>query len=249
MKPILFISDLHLSEDTLDLNQQFQRFLDEIAVDAYALYILGDFFDYWIGDDLADEWALSIAASLQKLAKKGVKLYFLPGNRDFLMGNSYLTKAGCELLPDPTFLKLDNHTILLKHGDDLCRLDKKHQWFRRLTRMSLITRLFLSLPAKLRKRIACFLRDNSGARTLPRYKMQVGRSDIVKELKRNSALVMIHGHTHTPMIDYYQDKQGTQFQHIILPDWGSEWGYLCYTCINSFQLVINKLGVSHHESS
>lgn len=241
MKPILFISDLHLSEERPDLNRQFQRFLSETAVKAESLYILGDFFDYWIGDDLADDWSLHIASALQKLARTGVNIFFLPGNRDFLIGERFLEKAGCQLIADPSVIQLNDQIILLKHGDDLCLFDKKHQWFRRLSRMPLIKKWFLSLPAKFRKRIACFLRENSGARSLPAYKMQVVSTEIVKELIRHKASVMIHGHTHTPMVDYYHHEDGTELQHIILPDWGKKWGYLCYNCINGFQLVITDL--------
>jgi UDP-2,3-diacylglucosamine hydrolase len=239
MSDVLFISDLHLSEDTTRLNQLFSRFLVEKAAFCDSLYILGDFFDYWVGDDLSTPWANDLAGELKKISAKGVKLFFLPGNRDFLVGQAYLQKAGLTLLPDPTLITLGNNKVLLKHGDDLCSLDKRHQVFRAITRTRLIKRLFLSLSAKKREKIALFLRQNSGAKHLPMAKMRPQKAAIVKELQRGGAKTMIHGHTHRHMIELYTESSH-QLQHIVLPDWGKDWGYLCYNQTNGFQLKLNK---------
>src|SRR5688572_21603023 len=143
--PALFISDLHLSEERPGANERFFSLLEHEARDAAALYILGDFFEYWIGDDdLAWPFHAVIAGSLRELSRSGVALYFMHGNRDFLIGERFCAVTGARLLDDPTVIDLEGEKTLLMHGDTLCTDDLDYQGWRRTARSPAWQQAFLA---------------------------------------------------------------------------------------------------------
>lgn len=203
----LFISDLHLSVNQPALTRLFLYFIQHWAVKAKTLYILGDLFESWVGDDDVSPYQEQIASALAELTTKGVKTYFMPGNRDFLIGKSFIKKMRCELLPDPTLITLYGIPTLLMHGDSLCTLDKNYMAFRRLNRMRFIQLLFLQLPLGVRRKFARYLRagGNSGTRSYdPKY--DVVMNALLKEINQFSAQWIIHGHTHQPCIQLFNEK-------------------------------------------
>lgn len=240
MTTVAFISDLHLSEETVALNQCFSEFLSQAISEFTTLYILGDFFADWAGDDLMNPWHLAIAEELKQAQGQGLSIYFLPGNRDFLIGERFLHLSGMKYLADPTVITLNNEKVLLKHGDDLCTGDKLHQLFHAVTRGKLFKWLFLKIPGRFRRKIVSGVRGKSQQRQLPFSKMQCAESAIVKSLQRNGADRLICGHTHQPMISYYHVKS-PQYAVIILPDWGKNWGYLCYNQTHGYALQIKPV--------
>ncbi len=156
-----FISDLHLSAKRPATSALFLKFLALEAKNADALYILGDLFESWVGDDNHNTHDEEIIEGLAKLARSGIPLYFMHGNRDFLIGDQFVARTHCTLLPDPSVVHLYQKKILLTHGDQLCTLDKKYQRFRRIVRHPFSQKFFLKLPLGLRRTIAKILRTKS----------------------------------------------------------------------------------------
>ena len=141
-----FISDLHLTPDRRAVTTLFLDFLQDIAADAESVYILGDLFEYWIGDDAVDVVGQTIAfEAIQRTAGSGIPVYFIPGNRDFLVGSGFEDQTGCRLLPDPSTITIDGARILLMHGDSLCTDDTAHQQFRSLVNDAEWQRNFLAV--------------------------------------------------------------------------------------------------------
>ncbi len=240
MSETLFISDLHLSAETNRLTTLFFEFLDVECRQADTLYILGDLFDYWLGDDLMGDFELELCRNLQKASKRGLKIYFLPGNRDFLVGRRFFQLSGSKRLRDSSCINLDGKKVLLKHGDDLCTLDKLHQRFRRLTSKPWVQKLFLALPKQKRREIAVKIRKKGRSRDLSQAEVDVVDTQIVKEMQRFSANVLIHGHTHQPMVRYLSTKSAI-YNHVVLPDWDKKWGYLSYTFGKDFKLIYKQV--------
>src|SRR5690554_3813359 len=164
----LFISDLHLEAERPDITRAFLRFLDEQASQADALYILGDFFEVWLGDDNPDPLADQISAALLSLSQSGVPVFVMHGNRDFLIGRDFCRRSGCTLLPDPTLIDLRGERVLLMHGDSLCIDDIGYMRMRRWLRNPLSLFILRHLPLTTRHRIGRKLRNESQTRT--RYK-------------------------------------------------------------------------------
>ena len=225
----VFISDLHLSKHYSHLNRLFDTFIQTILEEKItdAVYILGDFFDIWFGDDLAGDWELHIAESLTRLTSAGIPVYFMRGNRDFLMGESFLKRANITLLPDPTVIPLYGKKLILKHGDDLCTEDRQYQFFRKIVRSTFIKRSYLLLPAICRKRIAKWIRQNSQNRGMRDIYAKVSTPLVEQLLVDNQADILIHGHTHCPQI---------QKQHIILSDWNERGNQLVFSSNGEFRL-------------
>ena len=141
-----FISDLHLSESTTSLNNAFDDFLSHCAKNPpNKLYILGDLFDYYLGFDVAAKWGAELAFKISKLKQQGIEVYFLPGNRDFLVEKSFLKASKVTLLEDPCHITLNNKKVMLSHGDFLCINDLKHQKFRKISQSKLVKFIFLRL--------------------------------------------------------------------------------------------------------
>lgn len=214
-----FISDLHLSAQEPGITHAFLNFLEHIAPTGDALYILGDFFESYIGDDDTDPFITIIIDALAKLTKTGFPIYLMHGNRDFLIGKQFAKKSGVALIPDPTVITIGNKHLLLMHGDSLCTEDKAHQRFRKITGNKIAQRIFLWLPLSFRKKLANDLRNESMKEN--RYKsaemMDVSQNAVDHVIKKYNADKLIHGHTHRPMISE---------KRIVLGSWETQGNYL-----------------------
>ena len=220
----LFISDIHLSQACHSTTQLFQKFLDDIASCADNLYILGDFFDVWVGDDARQPWQKNIFKNLQTLAKNGVKIYFMKGNRDFLISHKLCKSHGIISLPDVYVAELYGMKILLLHGDTLCIDDSKYQRYRSIVRNKFVQKLFLALPIKWRRGIARKLRKTSSQHQHYIYQMDRKIIDANKNAVRDiwrqyNPDVLIHGHTHRFAMHF--DNAVKRF---VLGDWHNNYG-------------------------
>lgn len=219
----LFIADLHLSEHEPAITAGFLRFLQEQAIYANELYILGDFFDYWIGDDAPNPLHQQIAQALMKLKNAGVPCYFIHGNRDFLIGSRFAKESGMTLLPQEKVLEIYQHRILILHGDTLCTDDEAYQRYRKKVHNKFIQRLFLMLPLFIRLRIAGKMRSRSQHSN--RYKsdaiMDVNPQAVIDTFEHFNTQWMIHGHTHRPAI-HAIDIEGKIHYRGVLGAWHTE---------------------------
>ncbi|WP_350312539.1 UDP-2,3-diacylglucosamine diphosphatase [Dickeya fangzhongdai] len=226
----LFISDLHLSEQEPAITAGFLRFLREDAPGADALYILGDLFDAWIGDDDPAPLHATVAQALKTLADTGVPCYFAHGNRDFLLGARFARQSGLQLLATETVLDLYGRRTLLLHGDTLCTDDHAYQNFRRKVHNPFIQRLFLWLPLSLRLRIAARMRAASQQANQHKSMtiMDVNTDEVMARLRHHQATLMIHGHTHRPAI-HPIDQAGVCAERAVLGAWHQEGSLLRVT--------------------
>jgi UDP-2,3-diacylglucosamine hydrolase len=221
----LFISDLHLDAERPQVTELFGRFLRDEARGADALYILGDLFEAWVGDDDPSETGAFVARELKALSESGVPVYFIRGNRDFLLGNDYARRAGMTLLPDPAVVLLYGRPTLIMHGDTLCTGDTAYQQFRAQVRNPAWQQQFLSQPLAARVAFAqqaraaskahqAGLQDKGAMETIT----DVTPTTVDATLSRFGIERMIHGHTHRPAIhDLAID--GRAHQRIVLGDW------------------------------
>jgi UDP-2,3-diacylglucosamine hydrolase len=224
----LFISDLHLSETRPAANEAFFSFVEGKARTADALYILGDLFESWVGDDdLADPFNSLIAGFLHGLSQSGVKLRVMYGNRDFLFGERFCKATGAELLEDPAVLPLGGVQTLVMHGDTLCTSDIDYQDWRRVARSAEWQREFLSRPLAERRQIGRGLREKSSAAIegKPMEIMDVVDSAVRDALRRHAASRLIHGHTHRAG-RHELEVDGRRCERWVLPDWYGRGGYL-----------------------
>lgn len=227
--PSLFISDLHLMPERPDVARAFHLFMQNKALEAKSVYILGDFFEYWIGDDAMDSFHLEIAESLLRYIATGRQIFFMPGNRDFLVGKAFCRKTGIIWLDDPTLITLDSTPILLMHGDSLCTLDASYLRFRRIVRNPFIQKIFSLLPLTLRKTIATQLRSKSRAAGSEKSLtiMDVTSEAVTQSLQEQQSLTLIHGHTHRPAV-HDLTLANEHGQRIVLGDWDKNGWYLEY---------------------
>jgi UDP-2,3-diacylglucosamine hydrolase len=218
--PTLFISDLHLDESRPHIVELFTQFLAGEARSADALYILGDFFESWIGDDDDSALAKDVAASLRDLRDRGVPIFFMHGNRDFLLGADYAARAGMTLLPDPTIIELGRERILLMHGDTLCTDDVDYQKFRVLVRDPQWQRQFLAKPLTERRAFAAHAREESRRQTSakPEQIMDVNPAAVMAAMREHGVRRLIHGHTHRPAT-HQLNLDGHAAERIVLGDW------------------------------
>ena len=216
----LFISDLHLEAQRPDITRAFLRFLDEQASQAEALYILGDFFEVWLGDDNPDPLADQVSSALLALSHRGTRIHLMHGNRDFLIGKDFCRRSGCTLLNDPTVIKLNGEHVLLMHGDSLCIDDIGYMRMRRWLRNPISLFILRNLPLKTRHRIGRKLRNESQQRT--RYKAlditDVNQDEVLRVMRKHQATTLIHGHTHRPAV-HPLEIDGKAVQRIVLGDW------------------------------
>ncbi|NCP64582.1 MAG: UDP-2,3-diacylglucosamine diphosphatase [Paraglaciecola sp.] len=215
-----FISDLHLSVDRPDISQCLFTFLAEQAPKAQALYILGDLFEVWIGDDDLSPFNLQIAAAFKALADQGVAIYFIHGNRDFLLRKRFAQRAGFTILPEQVVVDLYGTPTLLMHGDELCTLDIAYQRFRKKARSWWWPRIILSLPLTTRRKIAENGRKKSqqNLQKLSDDIMDVTPEEVLKALRQHGVTRLIHGHTHRPAV-HQVDLDGQAGERIVLGDW------------------------------
>ena len=223
----LFVSDLHLDPARPQVTELFLRFLRDEGRRADALYILGDLFEAWIGDDDPSEAGQSVAAGVRAVADAGVPVFFIRGNRDFLLGQDYATRAGLQILPDPCVVTLYGKPVLLQHGDLLCTDDTAYQAFRAQTRDPAWRQRFLAQPLAARQAFAAQAREASMARQREMIAGDRGTFETVTDvapatveatLVRFGVSTLIHGHTHRPAIHQLQ-AAGRPCRRIVLGDW------------------------------
>ncbi|MGQ3887772.1 UDP-2,3-diacylglucosamine diphosphatase [Legionella sp. CNM-1927-20] len=228
MLEAVFISDLHLHPNEDVIYQRFEKFISWAAINTRTVYILGDFFHAWAGDDTLEEWSLSIAKALKSLVDQGVSIFFMPGNRDFLIGKRFTTLAGMTLLPEPTIISLADRPILLVHGDRYCIYDEAHQRFRKLTRNALFTALFLSIPKIIRQKMVNRVRQHSQNNHIKSATiMAVEPKAMLNHMRKHQVKTLIHGHTHQPGLTTHA-FQGDLFEQYVLSDWDDKPQILCY---------------------
>jgi UDP-2,3-diacylglucosamine hydrolase len=218
--PTFFISDLHLDESRPDIVDQFERFLADEARGADALYILGDLFESWIGDDDDSPLADRVARALRALRDSGVPIYFMRGNRDFVLGKHYADRAGMTILQDPTVIDLHGTPVLLMHGDTLCTDDIDYQKFRRLMHNRLFQRIALAMPLSWRRAFAEKLRGQSQKRVSAKREeiMDVNQSAVKSAMREHGVNLLIHGHTHRPATHRF-GLDSRAAERIVLGDW------------------------------
>lgn len=216
----LFISDLHLAPERPEVSRAFFDFLRSDAINAGALYILGDLFEAWIGDDDPSELSRMIITALAELHDSGTQLYFQHGNRDFMVGKQFAKETGAVLLPEHHVIDLYGKSVLLLHGDTLCTDDKDYQRFRRRVRNPLGKWILRRLP--LKKRLELAAKWRAGSKEInankPEYIMDVNQQAVARQLKKHKVLTMIHGHTHRPH-RHPVDLDGQAAERIVLGDW------------------------------
>lgn len=216
----LLLSDLHLPAQRSPLRERFKGLLDGPARSAQAVYLLGDLFEYWVGDDIGlDVYADEIAA-LARLANSGVALYAMRGNRDFLLGERFERATGVHLLPDPSVARIEGRPWLLSHGDLWCTDDVGYQRWRRFSHRRVVQSAFTRLPRRWRERIAGDLRRGSQQAKAGKSSaiMDVNSSAVIAALRAAGITQMIHGHTHRPA-QHRVEIDGREGQRIVLPDW------------------------------
>nr|WP_226930427.1 UDP-2,3-diacylglucosamine diphosphatase [Stutzerimonas chloritidismutans] len=219
----MLISDLHLEEERPDITRAFLHFLTTRACQAEALYILGDFFEVWIGDDAITPFQQSIADALRALSERGTRIYLMHGNRDFMLGKGFCRAAGCTLLGDPSVVELGGQRVLLMHGDSLCTRDEGYMRLRRLLRNPLSLFILRHLPLSTRRKLARKLRNESRAQT------RIKASDIIdvtpelipRVLAEHGVRTLIHGHTHRPAT-HELEVDGRPARRIVLGDWDQQ---------------------------
>jgi UDP-2,3-diacylglucosamine hydrolase len=225
----LFVSDLHLDPGSPGASTQFAEFLLRIARAADALYILGDLFEAWIGDDDDEPYLQEVCAALSRLSGAGVACYVMHGNRDFLLGSGFQARTGCRLLEDPVIVDLYGERVLLTHGDLLCVGDSAYQRLRGVVRHRRWQRRFLRLPLAVRRTLAREARAGSSqhTRTTAAYIMDADDNAVRSVMRACGVHTLIHGHTHRPGVHAF-DLDGVPARRIVLGAWYEQGSYLSW---------------------
>jgi len=225
----LFVSDLHLDALEPAAGEQFIEFLRTRAVRADALYILGDLFESWVGDDDEDAHRAMICEALRALSLQGVPCYVMHGNRDFLLQRGFEARSGTRLLVDPLIVDLYGQRALLTHGDALCTADRPYQLLRGLVRNPSWQRRFLRLPLSLRRNLAQQARDGSRRHTQNTAGaiMDVDASAVPAAMRACGVNLLIHGHTHRPAVHEF-DLDGVPARRIVLGAWHDQGSCLSW---------------------
>ncbi|WP_065759481.1 UDP-2,3-diacylglucosamine diphosphatase [Pseudomonas defluvii] len=234
---ILLISDLHLQEERPDITRAFLDLLEGRARQAQALYILGDFFEAWIGDDAMTPYQASICQALRALSDSGTQIFLMHGNRDFLIGQAFCKAAGCTLLNDPCVVEMGGEPVLLMHGDSLCTRDLAYMKLRRYLRNPLSLWILRHLPLSTRQKLARKLRSES--RTQTRMKandiVDVTPEEVPRVMQQHGVRTLVHGHTHRPAI-HKLALGNTPARRIVLGDWDRQ-GWALQVDEQGFQLA------------
>lgn len=226
----LFISDLHLDARRPDITACFLDFLRRETARASELYVLGDLFEFWMGDDDPDPGKRRVVAALRELTQSGTRCRIMHGNRDFLLGRRFCSETGCELIDDCTVTEIYGRDVLLLHGDVLCTDDHSYQRLRRIVRNPIVQRVFLSLPLPARAALAEKIRAGSRMhidRSEPTI-MDVNRDAVLQTFEAHGVDLMVHGHTHRPGVHSYP-LGGTEKTRIVLGDWHAQGSVLRWT--------------------
>ena len=238
------ISDLHLDESRPAITQAFFEFLRGPAAGADALYILGDFFEVWIGDDDDAPLAAEVARQLKAYSDQGTALYLMHGNRDFLLGDDFARRCGATLLPDPTLAELGGEKVLLMHGDSLCTRDEEYMAFRQQARNPQWQQALLAKPLEERRQIAAQIRAVSKSMNSRKAEdiMDVTPEEVVDIMRAHDVRTLIHGHTHRPA-RHSLEIDGKPAERIVLGDWGDQgW---CVRIGNNGDTAKNGLELIH----
>ncbi|TDF84747.1 UDP-2,3-diacylglucosamine diphosphatase [Pseudomonas sp. H9] len=233
---ILLISDLHLQEERPDITRAFLDLLDGRARHAEALYILGDFFEAWIGDDAMTPFQSEICQALRALSDSGTQVYLMHGNRDFLIGDAFCKAAGATLLADPSVVRLGGESVLLMHGDSLCTLDVGYMKMRRYLRNPVSLWILRHLPLSTRQKLARKLRSESRAQVRMKANdiVDVTPDEVPRIMAEYGVRTLVHGHTHRPAIHKLMvDDQPAR--RIVLGDWDRQ-GWALQVDEQGFQL-------------
>lgn len=265
-----FISDLHLDPSRPSLFKLFDEFIQKITPDVEALYILGDLFEFWIGDDIIDlpmgKPYLPVINQLKKLSDSGVKIFFIQGNRDFLIGDKFMQSIGGKLLPDECVIDLYGESVLIMHGDTLCTDDKGYQLMRKIFRLRIIQKIYLSMSPEKRSQKAGQVRKTTSENNKQKTSMilDVNQHAVEKSLSRANSETMSEYNEDSPKgeVTIQENKKphksgGVSFlihghthrpaehdvtinsqinKRIVLGDWGDQWSYLEWSKNSDFRL-------------
>tara|TARA_B100000579_G_scaffold430416_1_gene443782 strand:+ start:459 stop:1172 length:714 start_codon:yes stop_codon:yes gene_type:complete len=231
-----FISDLHLDRKREDIKKAFFKFLETKASEFDNLYILGDLFEVWIGDDFEDGFTNQVISELKKFSLSNKNIFIMHGNRDFLLGEKFAEKCGAKLISDPLILNNEEKKIMISHGDIFCTDDLEYQNFKEKVRNEKWKKEFLSKDLKEREEIAKNLRKESAMKNLKKenYLMDVNESEVEKIAQENEIDILIHGHVHRPKI--HNEVFG---QRIVLGDWDKKYWFI--------SLIGEKVGLHSSE--
>ena len=232
--PIYFIADVHLRESRPELTALFLRFMQEKAPQAQAVYILGDLFDFWVGDDETSPLIDSVKQAIRKVSDGGVACYFQHGNRDFMIGERFAQACGMKLLPDYQVVDLFGQQALLCHGDTLCIDDVRYQQFRKKVHQKWRQKLFLMLPLSVRLKIARKIRHASKQDKQQKSAeiMDVNPEFTAKIARQYGVSLLIHGHTHRENIHVNED-----LTRIVLGDWKADYASVLNVDEQGFEFV------------
>lgn len=232
----LFISDLHLTPSRPDITDCFFSFMENEAPHADALYVLGDLFEFWVGDDDDNDFNQSIKRAFKILASKGVSCYFIQGNRDFLVGQRFSKETNMTLLPEVSKIDLYGQSAVILHGDTLCIDDHKYQAYRKKVHLPWLQFIYNLLPLNIKKKIVSKVQSDIGEDK--KHKtwdiMDVNQQEVEQVMESNQVELMIHGHTHRPNIHRFDTESG-QKTRIVLGDWYKQGSVLSFSD-GSFEL-------------
>lgn len=216
----LFVSDLHIEADRPDIANQFLQFLETEALNADALYILGDLFEFWVGDDDPNEHYAWIKQGLRKLTKKNIPVFFMHGNRDFMIGQDFADETGITILTDPYIVEVHGENVLLSHGDIYCTDDIQYQAVRKMTRDPKWQATMLTRSLEERISFSEQARADSKAHgdNIDQAITDVNQAAIKSALRQANVTLMLHGHTHRPAV-HEIEVDGKQARRIVLGDW------------------------------
>nr|WP_246888524.1 UDP-2,3-diacylglucosamine diphosphatase [Pseudomonas chlororaphis] len=233
----MLISDLHLEEERPDITRAFLDLLGGRARSAQALYILGDFFEVWIGDDAMTPYQLSICQALRELSDSGTQVFLMHGNRDFMLGKAFCKAAGATLLKDPSVVDFYGEPVLLMHGDSLCTRDEAYMRMRRYLRNPVSLWILRHLPLRTRHKLARKLRNESRAQTRMKANdiVDVTPDEVPRIMQEFKVRTLVHGHTHRPAIHKLQIGDQAA-KRIVLGDWDRQ-GWALQVDEQGFQLA------------
>ena len=237
----IFISDLHLDKDRPKVIRYFIDFLNNLESDIESLYILGDFVEYWVGDDDPGDGLEEVFSSIKKKSNS-IPIYFMHGNRDFMISEKFCNHHGMKFLKDPTKIKLHGKKILLMHGDTLCIDDIEYQKFRTMVRSPLWQNEMLKKSLEERINLAKMLRAKSLSETGTKDEviMDVNNDEVISQLKKHNVDMIIHGHTHRPNI-HKVISENKECKRIVLGDWYDKSFILR---ISDGEIIIDKTNLS-----
>lgn len=218
----LFIADLHLQQDTPELTRAFLNYLEYRARSADALYIMGDLFESWIGDDGIGEFEQEIIEALRRFSDSGRHLYIMHGNRDFLLGDRFAELTGAVLLDDPATITIgEDVPVLLMHGDSLCTQDSEYMQFRAMTRDPQWQQKTLALPVEQRRQLADRMREGSGNANGEKSDeiMDVSQDAVEEIMQQYHVRTLIQGHTHRPDVHEFRLQNDAVGKRYVLGDW------------------------------